>query len=45
MGDPVTEMDERGQEPVDEHQPVPRAGAHTPLPRPGRQLRLVTLMP
>ncbi|WKX74538.1 tyrosine-type recombinase/integrase [Streptomyces sp. XD-27] len=27
-------MDEGGQKPVDEHQPVLRAGAHRPLPRP-----------
>lgn len=45
MGDPVTETDERGQEPVEEHQPVLRAGSHTPLPRPEEQLCLVTLMP
>ncbi|GGR65912.1 hypothetical protein GCM10010282_68640 [Streptomyces roseolus] len=45
MGDPVTEMDEHGQEPVDEHQPVLRVGSHTPLPRPGGQLCLLTLMP
>jgi hypothetical protein len=30
-------MDERGQEPVDEHQPVLRTGAHGSLPRPGSQ--------
>ncbi len=41
----VTEMHERGQETVDEHQPVLRAGAHCPLPWPGRELGLVPLVP
>lgn len=45
MGDPMTKMDERGQEPVDEHRPVLRAGAHRPLPRPSSKPRLVTLLP
>ncbi len=45
MRDAVTEMDERGQEPIDEHQPVLRAGAYGPLPRPGHQSGLVPLMP
>lgn len=40
-------MDERDQEPVDEHQLALRAGtgAHGPHPRPRDQLCLVTLMP
>jgi hypothetical protein len=38
-------MDEGGQEPVDEHEPVLRTGAHSTLPRPRGQLGLVTLMP
>jgi hypothetical protein len=42
---PVTEMDERGQEPVDEHQPVLRAGTHCPLPLARGKPGLVTLMP
>ncbi|MDX3427306.1 hypothetical protein PV440_42585, partial [Streptomyces sp. ME02-6985-2c] len=41
----MTKMDERGQEPVDEHQPVLRAGAHGPLPRSSGKFRLVTLLP
>ncbi|MFI8917392.1 hypothetical protein ACIGW4_38145, partial [Streptomyces sp. NPDC053513] len=41
----MTEMDEGGQKPVDEHQPVLRTGAHGPLPRPGGKRGLVTLMP
>lgn len=45
MGDPVTEMDQRGQQPVDEHQPLLRAGAHRPLPRASGKPRLMTLMP
>lgn len=45
MRGPVTEMHERGQEPVDEHQPMLRARAHRPLPWPGRELDLVPFMP
>jgi hypothetical protein len=45
MGDPVTKMDERGQQPVYGHQPVLRAGAHGPPSRPGGKPRLVTLLP
>lgn len=45
MSDPVTEMDENGQEPVDEHEPVLRTGAHCPPPRPGGKPGLVTLLP
>lgn len=45
MRDGVTKMHERGQEPVNEHQPVFRAGTHRPLPWPGRELGLVALVP
>ncbi|MFJ3229341.1 hypothetical protein ACIPJS_39385 [Streptomyces sp. NPDC086783] len=38
-------MHERGQEPVDEHQPMFRVGAHRPLPWSGRELGLVPLVP
>ncbi|MCX5063564.1 MULTISPECIES: hypothetical protein [unclassified Streptomyces] len=41
----MTEMDEGGQEPADEHQPVLRAGAHGLLPRPGDKPGLVKLLP
>jgi hypothetical protein len=41
----VMEMHERGQETVDEHQLMLRAGAHRPLPWPGRELGLVPLVP
>jgi hypothetical protein len=41
----VSEMHEGGQEPVDEDQPVLRAGAHGPFPRPGRKPGLVSFMP
>ncbi|WP_238696689.1 hypothetical protein, partial [Streptomyces sp. E5N298] len=41
----MTKMDERGQEPVDEYQPVLRAGAHRPLTRSSGKPRLVTLLP
>jgi hypothetical protein len=36
---------ERGQKPVDEHQPVLRTRADGPLPRPGRKLGLVPFVP
>jgi hypothetical protein len=45
MSDGMAQMHERGQEPVDEHQPVLRTRAHSPLPRPGRELGLVSLVP
>lgn len=45
MGDPVSGVHEGGQEPVDEHQPVLRACAHSPFPRPGSEPGLVTLVP
>ncbi|MFF8430580.1 hypothetical protein ACF07Y_36665 [Streptomyces sp. NPDC016566] len=45
MSSPVAEMNERDEQSVNEPQPVLRAGAHDPLPRPGRKPRLVPLMP
>jgi hypothetical protein len=44
VGDPVPKVDERGQQPVDEHQPVLCAGAHGPPPRSGGKPRPVTLL-
>ncbi|MEU6987275.1 hypothetical protein ABZ946_28205 [Streptomyces sp. NPDC046324] len=41
----MTKMDERGQEPVDEHQPVLRASANGPLPHASGKPGLVTLLP
>jgi hypothetical protein len=38
-------MDKRGQQPVDEHQPVLRAGAQGPFPWPGREPGLVPFVP
>ncbi|WP_176956354.1 MULTISPECIES: hypothetical protein [unclassified Streptomyces] len=38
-------MDERGQETVDEHQPVLRTGAHGSLPRPGGRPGLMPFQP
>jgi hypothetical protein len=37
----MTEMHQRGQQPVDEHQLVLRADAHAPLPLPGGKPGLV----
>ncbi|MFE0824009.1 hypothetical protein [Streptomyces sp. NPDC058847] len=37
-------MDERVQQPVDEHQPVLGTGTHCPLPQSGGKPRLVTLL-
>ncbi len=45
MSNPMAKVHERGQEPVDEHQPVLRAGTHGTLPRPRGQLGLVPFMP
>jgi hypothetical protein len=42
---PVTEMDESGQEPVDEHQPMLRTGTDRALSRSGRKRGLVPLVP
>jgi hypothetical protein len=41
----MPEVHERGQEPVDEHQPVLRTRAHSTLPRPGRKLGLMPFVP
>ena len=45
MGDPVTEVHEGGQQPVDEHQPVPGACSDRPLPRPICQSCVLTRLP
>ncbi len=45
MSNPVTKVNKGGQQPVDEHQLVLRAGAHSTLPRPGGKPGPVTLMP
>lgn len=42
---PVAKVDERGQEPVDEDQPVLCPGSDRPFPWPGLQSRLVPFMP
>jgi hypothetical protein len=42
---PVSEVHEGGQKPVDEDQPVLRTRAHSTLPRPGRKPGLVPLAP
>ncbi len=42
---PVSEMHEGDQKPVDEDQPVLRTRAHSTLPRPGRKLGLVPFVP
>ena len=41
----MPEVHERGQKPVDEHQPVLRSGAHSTLPRTGRKPGLVPFVP
>lgn len=45
MGGPVTEMDQGGRQPVDEHQTVLRIGAHCALPLRGGESGLVTFVP
>ncbi|MFE4053303.1 hypothetical protein [Streptomyces sp. YIM B13518] len=45
MHDPVSEVHEGGQEPVDEDQPVLCARAHSALSWPGRESGLVPFMP
>lgn len=45
VGNPVTKVDQGGQQAVDEHQAVFRTAAHGPLPRSGSKPGLVTLMP
>ncbi|MFF3747472.1 hypothetical protein [Streptomyces kronopolitis] len=41
----MAEMDERGQEPVDELQSMLSTGTHGPLPRPRDKPGLVLLVP
>ncbi|WP_327720283.1 hypothetical protein OG381_36760 [Streptomyces sp. NBC_00490] len=41
----MTEMDQGGQQPVDEHQLVLRTSAYGPLPWPGYEPGLVALVP
>lgn len=45
MGDSVAEMVGRGEEPIDEHQPVLRTGTRSTPSQPRGQLGLMTLMP
>ncbi len=45
VGSPVTEMDESGRQPVDEHQPVLHTSAHGPLARPGGKPGPLALAP
>ena len=45
MGDPVAQMDQGGQQPVDEHQPVPGAGSDRPPARPISQSRVLPRLP
>ncbi len=45
MSNPMAKMHESGQEPVDEHQPVLRAGSHSTLPRPRGKPVLAPFMP
>jgi hypothetical protein len=45
MGDPVAQVHQGGQQPVDEHQPVPGAGPDRPLPRPIGQPRVLARLP
>ena len=45
MGDPVAQMDQGGQQPVDEHQPVPGAGSDRPPARPIGQPCVLACLP
>ncbi len=45
VGRPMAEVPHRGQKPVDEDQPMPRASPDDPLPRPGHQPRLAPFAP
>ena len=45
MGDPVTQMQQSGQQPVDEHQPMPGARSDCPPARPIGQSRVLTRLP
>jgi hypothetical protein len=45
VGDPVAQVHQGGQQPVDEHQPVPGTGPDRPLPRPIGQPCLLARLP
>jgi hypothetical protein len=45
VGDPVAQVDQRGQQPVDEHQAVPGTGADRPPARPIGQPRVLARLP
>jgi hypothetical protein len=45
MGDPVAQVHQGGQQPVDEHQPVPGTGSDRPPARPIGQACLLTRLP
>jgi hypothetical protein len=45
MGDSVAQVHQGGQQPVEEHQPVPGAGADCPLPGPIGQPRVLACLP
>jgi len=43
--DPVAQVHEGGQQPVNEHQPVPGTGPDRPLPRPNGQPCVLARLP
>ncbi len=45
MGDPVAQVHQGGQQPVQEHQPVPSTGPDRPLPRPVGQPCVLARLP
>ena len=45
MGDPVAQVHEGGQQPVEEHQPVPGSGSDRSLARPIGQPCVLTRLP
>jgi hypothetical protein len=45
MGDPVAQLHQRGQQPVEEHQAVPGTGSDRPPPRPIGQPRILARLP
>ncbi len=45
MGDPVAQVHQGGQQPVEEHQPVPGTGSDRPPTRPIGQPRVLTRLP
>ena len=45
MGDPVAQMDQSGQQPVEEHQPVPSTGTDRPPLGPIGQPRVPARLP